>query len=135
MMCQSCGMPLSKDPQGGGTNVDGSKSSMYCSYCYQNGAFTAPDITAVQMQEFVVAKLKEMHYPGFIAKFFAKSIPSLERWKNVSVSAAPVAPAIETAVPPVYTPASDSIVSNVPEAPIVSPRDESASGTGDKESA
>jgi len=127
MMCQSCGMPLSKDPQGGGTNADGSKSAVYCSYCYQNGAFIAPDITALQMQEFVVEKLKEMHYPGFIAKFFAKNIPNLERWKNVSVSAAPAAPAIETVVPPVNTPVSGATISSAPETPIVSPRDESAS--------
>ncbi len=25
--CQSCGMPLSKDPQGGGTEADGSLST------------------------------------------------------------------------------------------------------------
>jgi hypothetical protein len=25
-MCQSCGMPLKQDPQGGGTNADGSKN-------------------------------------------------------------------------------------------------------------
>ena len=38
--CQSCGMPLSKDPNGGGTNADGTKNTSYCSYCYQNGSFT-----------------------------------------------------------------------------------------------
>jgi len=34
--CQSCGMPMKQDPQGGGTNADGSINIMYCSYCYQN---------------------------------------------------------------------------------------------------
>lgn len=29
--CQSCGMPMSRDEQGGGTNADGSKSTMDCS--------------------------------------------------------------------------------------------------------
>ena len=38
-MCQSCGMPLSKDPKNGGTNKDGSKSDKYCSYCYKDGKF------------------------------------------------------------------------------------------------
>lgn len=47
--CQSCGMPLKKSPNGGGTNADGSKSTMYCSYCYDSGKFTQPDITATQM--------------------------------------------------------------------------------------
>ena len=27
--CQSCGMPLKKDPEGGGTQADGSKSRPY----------------------------------------------------------------------------------------------------------
>jgi hypothetical protein len=80
--CQSCGMPLKKDPQGGGTELDGSKSSMYCSRCYVGGAFTAPDMTLGQMQELVKGKLKEMHFPGFVAGFFTKGIPKLERWKE-----------------------------------------------------
>ncbi|MBL0258370.1 MAG: zinc ribbon domain-containing protein [Bacteroidetes bacterium] len=37
--CQSCGMPLKRDEKGGGTNVDGSISKMYCSYCYDKGEF------------------------------------------------------------------------------------------------
>jgi hypothetical protein len=81
--CQSCGMPFKNDPKHGGTNADGSKSAMYCSYCYENGKFTQPDMTAAEMQQFVKGKLKEM---GFIHSLFAgvfsKGIPNLERWKN-----------------------------------------------------
>ena len=80
--CQSCGMPLKKDPNSGGTNADGSKSTMYCSYCYENGKFKQPDWTAQQMQEFVKGKMKEMGMPGFLAGFFAKGTPRLERWRN-----------------------------------------------------
>jgi hypothetical protein len=80
--CQSCSMPLKKDPQGGGTEADGSKSTMYCSYCYQNGKFTQPDWTAQQMQEFSKNKLKEMGFPGFLAGFFTKGIPKLKRWSK-----------------------------------------------------
>lgn len=79
--CQSCGMPLKKDAKGGGTNADGSKSTMYCSHCYENGKFTLPDITMSQMQERVKGKLKEMGFPGFLAGFFTKGIPKLKRWK------------------------------------------------------
>ncbi len=79
--CQSCAMPLNKDPKGGGTNEDGSKSKMYCSYCYSHGKFVNPDLTVGQMQDFVKGKLKEMGFPGFIAGFFTKGIPKLERWK------------------------------------------------------
>ncbi|MGM5468990.1 zinc ribbon domain-containing protein [Flavobacteriaceae bacterium LMO-SS05] len=82
--CQSCGMPLKKDAKGGGTNTDGSKSTVYCSHCYEGGKFLQPDITALQMQNFVKDKLKEMKFPGFLASFFTKGIPKLERWKNNS---------------------------------------------------
>jgi hypothetical protein len=80
--CQSCGMPRARDPKGGGTNADGSKSAMYCSYCYADGKFTQPDITAEQMQEFVKGKLKEYGFPGFMAAFMSRSIPSLKRWSG-----------------------------------------------------
>lgn len=80
--CQSCSMPLNKDPQGGGTNSDGSRSIKYCSYCFENGKFTNPDISVEEMQAFVKEKLQEMHFPSFIAGFFTKGIPKLERWRN-----------------------------------------------------
>jgi len=80
--CQSCSMPLSKDPQGGGLNADGSKSTVYCSYCYQNGKFTQPDITVDEMKDLVKGKLMEMGFPGFLAGLFAKGVPKLERWRH-----------------------------------------------------
>lgn len=83
--CQSCAMPLNKDPKGvgGGTNSGGQPSYMYCSYCYEDGKFLQPDVTAEEMQEFVKGKLKEMG--GFMKLFagvFTKKIPKLERWKK-----------------------------------------------------
>ena len=80
--CQSCGMPMKKDPAGGGTNADGTKSEMYCGYCYKDGIFTMPNCTVGEMQKVCKDKLKEMGFPGFIAGFFTKGIPKLERWKN-----------------------------------------------------
>jgi len=80
--CQSCGMPLKRDEKGGGTNADGSKSNKYCSRCYENGKFTMPDITVQEMQGLVRNKMKEMKFPGFLASFFVKGIPKLERWKD-----------------------------------------------------
>jgi len=73
---------MKKDPQGGGTNSDGARSQMYCGYCYQNGAFTAPNMTVVEMQELVKGKLKEMKIPGFLAGLMTKNIPKLARWKK-----------------------------------------------------
>jgi hypothetical protein len=80
--CQSCGMPLKKDTKGGGTNIDGTKSGMYCSKCFENGLFTAPAITVDEMKLLVKGKLKEFGFPSFIASFFTKGIPRLERWKK-----------------------------------------------------
>jgi len=79
--CQSCGMPLKRDEQGGGTNADGSKSRVFCSHCYQQGQFVLPDITVEQMQARVRQKLGEFGMPGFLTGFFTRGIPKLERWQ------------------------------------------------------
>jgi putative zinc ribbon protein len=79
--CQSCGMPLSRDPLGGGTNQDGSRNSEYCGHCYRDGRFTEPNLTADQMVEKVEGKLRQMHFPRFLARRFTKNIPSLGRWR------------------------------------------------------
>ncbi len=79
--CQSCGMPMKKDPEGGGTNADGSKSTEYCSLCYENGAFLSPEITTAQeMQTFCIAEMKKMGIPRPIGWLFTRSIPKLKRW-------------------------------------------------------
>jgi len=82
--CQSCGMPLKRDEQGGGTEADGSRSHMYCSHCYERGRFTHPDLTASQMQERVREKLRQFGFPGFLAGLFTRRIPSLRRWAGPS---------------------------------------------------
>ncbi len=79
--CQSCGMPLSKDAHGGGTEADGRKSTEYCSHCYTAGQFTDPAITLDQMVAKVQGKLKEMGFPGFLARTLTKNIPTLRRWQ------------------------------------------------------
>lgn len=79
-MCQSCGMPLSKDPNAGGTNADGSKNEKYCSYCYQNGEFTFKG-TVTEFQEHCRAKMKEGGHSAFLAWLFSRGLKRLERWK------------------------------------------------------
>jgi hypothetical protein len=81
--CQSCGMPLSRDEQGGGTEADGSKSTEYCSHCYQGGAFTLPDLTADQMVVRVREKLESMNLPPPMIDGLAGEIPTLRRWSRV----------------------------------------------------
>ena len=80
--CQSCGMPLSKDEKGGGTEVDGTKSKDYCSRCYDEGKFIDPNITAEEMVNKVRVKMQEMHFPGFLTNIFVKEIPKLKRWQQ-----------------------------------------------------
>ena len=79
--CQSCGMPMKQDPQGGGTNADGSINEKYCSYCYQNGAFTFEG-TASEFQEFCRKKMIEGGHSKFLAWLFTLNIKRLERWKK-----------------------------------------------------
>ena len=75
-------MPLKRDPNGCGTNLDGSKSAEYCSMCYEKGQFTQPDITVEEMQALVKNKMKEMKFPSFLANISVKGIPKLKRWNS-----------------------------------------------------
>jgi hypothetical protein len=84
--CQSCGMPLSRDVKGGGGNADGSRSSEYCSHCYEKGVFTQPNISVDEMTALVEGKLRSMHFPGFIARRFARQVPTLRRWRSKGAS-------------------------------------------------
>lgn len=81
-MCQSCGMPMSKDPESGGTNTDGSKNLKYCSYCFQNGEFTF--IGSVrEFQEFCRQKMIDNGHNKFMAWLFTRGMKRLERWKSI----------------------------------------------------
>jgi Putative zinc ribbon domain len=74
-------MPLSRDPERGGTNADGSKSALFCSLCFANGKFRHPEFTAAQMQEFCVEQLRKKGMPRVMAWFFTRGIPRLQRWR------------------------------------------------------
>ncbi|ACC98987.1 hypothetical protein Emin_1438 [Elusimicrobium minutum Pei191] len=79
--CQSCGMPMDKDPQGGGTNFDMTKNTEYCSYCYKGGNFTfIGDLK--EFQEICKQHMKDQGTPGILAWFLAKNIKRLKRWKE-----------------------------------------------------
>ena len=82
-ICQSCGMPLDKDPNGGGPNSDQSKSEKYCSFCFQNGTFTDEGATLEEkITKNVNIAVKMMGISEPEARQKAESIiPFLERWK------------------------------------------------------
>lgn len=82
--CQSCGFPLEKDKNGGGTEKGGSLSNKYCSMCYQNGEFLTPKEinTPQKMQQFCIIEMKKSGINGFLAWLATRTIPRLERWKK-----------------------------------------------------
>jgi hypothetical protein len=83
-ICQSCGMPLDKDPNGGGTNLDGSKSEKYCSFCFQNGKFIDEGITLKEKIEInIQIAVSQLNLSENKAREMAESVlPNLERWKS-----------------------------------------------------
>lgn len=80
--CQSCGMPLNKDPNGGGSEADGSLSTTYCSICYEAGAFKHPNVSVEEFQEHCVTALAEKGMPKILAWAFTRGIPKLGRWTH-----------------------------------------------------
>ncbi len=80
--CESCGMPLKKDPAGGGTEADGTRSDQYCSLCYEAGAFRHPDVSVNEFQAHCVKALVDKGMPRIMAWLFTREIPNLPRWKN-----------------------------------------------------
>ena len=82
LICQSCGMPLDKDPYKGGTNLDQSKSDKYCSFCFKEGKFMDEGITLEQKIEKNIKMAVNTGMPQDKAQEMAESIlPNLERWK------------------------------------------------------
>lgn len=81
--CQSCGMPMAGQESLFGTNADGSKSTEYCSYCYDKGKFLAT-CTMDEMIEFCIPPMVENNANmtaeqarSMMKQFF----PTLKRWK------------------------------------------------------
>ena len=81
-MCQSCGMPMKQDTNGGGTNADGSKNNKYCNYCYQNGEFVGGETSVEKFQEFCRKKMIENGTSKFFAWLFTRGMKRLERWNT-----------------------------------------------------
>ena len=81
--CQSCAMPMEKSEMFG-THEDGSKSDEYCTFCFQKGTFTEPDISMQEMIDKCVAIMDQQKImPEDQARdLMTKTIPSLKRWKT-----------------------------------------------------
>ena len=85
--CQSCGMPLTREADCG-THANGSCCYDYCTYCYQQGAFTSQR-SMDEMIEFCVSMIGQFNqssgmnltpeqYREMLRGFF----PLLKRWRH-----------------------------------------------------
>lgn len=72
-------MPLSKDPQHGGVNADGSHSTVYCSYCYINGDFTFKG-PVYEFQEHCRKAMVANGHHKIKAWLFTRGMKRLNRW-------------------------------------------------------
>lgn len=81
-ICQSCGMPLN-DPNLLGSELNGSQSNEYCKYCYEDGAFTQPNLTIEGMKEICLPFMKESGMKEEEAKTILNNLlPNLKRWRG-----------------------------------------------------
>jgi hypothetical protein len=85
--CQSCGTPIDR-PELMGTEKDGSKSTIYCKFCYRNGEFADPDITLEAMKTHVKEELIKAHTPEPVIGEAIAKVRHLGRWLGGSSSAA-----------------------------------------------
>lgn len=79
--CQSCTMPIDNIADRG-TEKDGSKSAIYCKYCYQEGNFINPDLTLEEMKKIVVTQMHKLNLPDNIIQQSLDSLPNLKRWRH-----------------------------------------------------
>ena len=84
--CQSCGMPMGYTEKWLGTNADGTKNPEYCSYCWKDGAFAAPEMTMDEMIEICIPYMVANPKMGFTEesarKLMYEMLPHLKRWKK-----------------------------------------------------
>ena len=82
--CQSCGMPMARDPEGGASLADGTKSGLYCSLCMSDGVFHYTGTDVREFQRIVIAKMVENGWRPFWAWLLTRQIPRLKRWRKVT---------------------------------------------------
>ena len=82
--CQSCGTPLSDEGDNYGSEMDESRRMDYCSYCYDMGSFTMPELTVSDMID-MSAEHMVMHLgmaPAEAAEQAKTTIQGLDRWRD-----------------------------------------------------
>ena len=80
-MCQSCGMPLDYETIKG-TEKNGSKSDMYCKYCYENGVFKHTKMNLDEMKKNVKNQMEKLELHEHAIQKAINILPMLSRWKT-----------------------------------------------------
>lgn len=82
-VCESCGMQMKNDSDFG-TEKDGSRSSVYCIYCYQEGSFTEPGLTKEEaVSRYAPMMAENLNMPIEKAKIMVESyLSTLPRWQD-----------------------------------------------------
>lgn len=75
--CESCLMPLSKD-------LGKRESEHYCSYCFQNGAFTYAGNDVKEFQKKSYEAMRAHGINPLLARFYTFMIRFAPRWKEGS---------------------------------------------------
>lgn len=78
-ICQSCTMPIDNF-EDRGTEKNGSKSDLYCKYCYKDGALIDPGMTIDEMKKIVTTQMQKMHLPENLIQRSVTMLPTLKRW-------------------------------------------------------
>lgn len=82
MICQSCGMPLTKDLRG--TNADKTNNDDYCHYCYMDGKFGKDETMEEMIESCIPFRINDSDCPDeeAVRSRMKKYFPTLKRWKN-----------------------------------------------------
>jgi hypothetical protein len=81
LFCQSCTMPIDNLADRG-TETDGSKSNLYCKFCYQDGNFMNPQMTLDEMKDIVITQMHKHNVPDGIIQQSLNMLPNLKRWRQ-----------------------------------------------------
>lgn len=80
-ICQSCGMEMHQSDYG--TNADGSSSTEYCRYCYQNGGFSKNETMEEMIESCIPFYVgEEFNSAAEVREYLTKLYPTLKRWKK-----------------------------------------------------
>jgi hypothetical protein len=66
-----------------GTERDGSKSNLYCKYCYQEGKFVNPQLTLPEMRNIVSTQMHKLKISDTIIQQSLDMLPHLKRWRKL----------------------------------------------------